>query len=551
MANTGEYLSLVEKPNDLEDTSINQETNYTDPYVLFDGQPIGGHVAKALNQENAELFDDEGNFGQAINNQSTKVEGIYHPIVKLNNIVLEEWQIKSLELRYENFYPEISMRISNGDSNFFEFNDSPGMNNVITVILVPAIDGAYKKISIDFSIINYYKYHNTYTVEGRVKWLPLEQQKCKGIKSINGNNKPNTWEYLSAIAKECGLGFSSTKECEDIEDRLPRLVTSRTYLDFINDQIQFGGLDENSIFDVWLDLYGYITMVNLPYIFNSDISSKNLTIKAFLGIRSKSNLMKDVEIKEVNRTFTNYNQMSTKSNIEIEDDFRWITNNDSINSSGTLQTLISFTPTGTQNGENTISMTQAQIIENSVDGKYIEDYNKSVARYTVVEVNDYNINTQRMIREQFITKITSKILEVNLLYPNLGIQRGTLINLAILESDPLKKRKLLTESDNLGGDNSTEMKNPDTGESNKDLVEQEGIMVPNIGLSGLYYVYGMKFGYHMNGNKENDIKQTLLLIKKGPLTNIENKYTSVKLDEFGLGKKSEVEASNPELTLHF
>ena len=573
-----------------EDNSIIPEVNYTDPFVYHDGGPIGSHIAKPLNPQNAIMFDEEGNFGSNVDYQSTKVEGIYQPIVKLNNIVLDEWQIENLVLHYDSFYPEIDIKVLYSDASFIEFNDAPGMNNVITVIIIPAVDGAYRKIAIDFTIIDYERNGNEYNIHGRVKWLPLEQQRCKhihycdhppgpcpptgcpNVKGKSGANgesatgtiecnhahqkKPNTWEYLHEIALQCGLGFSATDQCREINDRLPRLVSSVSYLDFIQDQIRFGGLDENSIFDVWLDLYGYITMVNVPWVMSNDITYRHLTMKTFTGIRSKSIDMKDLEIQEVHRTLTNFNKMSTKSNNEIEH-YNWVTNNFAINNTGTLQTLHSFTPQGVQDGNNSISCEQAQIIENSIDGAHVEDYEKSISLCTVVEVNEYNINNQRMIRDQYFKKLTSKMLRVDLLYPNLSIQRGTLINLSILESDPTRKRKLLTESDNIDGDNGTDMKNPEWEGNNKDIIQDEGEMVPNTAISGLYYVQGMRFTYHTYDNEyesmdsEKDIRQSLLLIKKGPITNIDNQYTSVKADEFALGAKTDVEPNIPGLTPHF
>ena len=55
----------------------------------------------------------------------------------------------------------------------------------------------------------------------------------------------------------------------------------------------------------------------------------------------------------------------------------------------------------------------------------------------------------------------------------------------------------------------------------------------NYGLSGQYYISGMRFeySYEDDSNKtDNMIKQILILTKKGLYNNIENKYTSPRIE---------------------
>ena len=64
--------------------------------------------------------------------------------------------------------------------------------------------------------------------------------------------------------------------------------------------------------------------------------------------------------------------------------------------------------------------------------------------------------------------------------------------------------------------------------SNKELIQNQGIALPVLSKSGFYYIDGMKFEYD---NNEHRIIQTLYLIKRGNLTNMQNKHTSPKLDD--------------------
>ena len=73
-----------------------------------------------------------------------------------------------------------------------------------------------------------------------------------------GEGKLNTYDTLLEIAKENKLGFAATKGCKDVKDERYRLVQTKTYVDYVKEIIGYGGLDEESIFDAWIDLFGYI-----------------------------------------------------------------------------------------------------------------------------------------------------------------------------------------------------------------------------------------------------------------------------------------------------
>ena len=574
----------IKTPKDFpvsEDNSLIPPINYTDPFVYHDGVSLGDIVMKPLDKQDAINYDEEGNFGVEVEYDNIKVEGIYQPIIKYNNTVLNADAINRMELDYSDFYPKLYLQIDTLYETNIEFNDTPGMNNRITVIIIPPKDGAYKKISLNFKINNHIRIGDIIYVDAEVSILPLEQQRCKhivytdcppgsitsGCKNVRGkvgsniegtedtegtiscnpeySAKPNTWEYLHEIALQCGLGFASTDECQNIQDRLPRLVASGSYYDFIQNQIQFSGIDENSIFDVWLDLYGCITMVNIPYLISSDITYRHLSLKVFTGIWPTGSNTPDLKIEEVHRTLSNFNQMPAKSNAEIKS-YKWIVDNSDIYWAGNLQTLHSFTPEGVQSGENTISTSQVEVIENSIDGSHVEDYEISRWLGIAVEVNDYNICEQKMIRNQYFANLNHKLLEVELSYPNLGIQRGTLINISIFTDDDIQKAKLMTSSSNLSGDTSTKMQNPSLEENSKDIILDNDMMVPNAEYSGLYYVHKMKFVYEsFDGWTGTGIKQYLYLFKKGPTSNIENKYTSPKINVEALGGKKETPKDTP------
>ena len=150
-------------------------------------------------------------------------------------------------------------------------------------------------------------------------------------------------------------------------------------------------------------------------------------------------------------------------------------------------------------------------------------------RNFAIECNEHPCNKQQLIRDKFLSKHRQRILEVKLKALNLGLQRGTLVNVIIFADSKEEKKLILSSSSNVI-EPSKEIKEDNMqidGISTTDLIEREDISLPNIGLSGMYYIDGMRFEYSY---KENKISQYLLLIKRGSLSNLSNFETAPKLN---------------------
>ena len=143
----------------------------------------------------------------------------------------------------------------------------------------------------------------------------------------------------------------------------------------------------------------------------------------------------------------------------------------------------------------------------------------NVAKHRILD-----IKKQQDIREQYFNKIRLRRLEVTLTQYNLGLQRGTLVNVLIFEEDMKKKSKLLQSSSNIFGE--TKSQELDETNEDKDTQTQTGKMVVNLAISGMYYIDGMEFTYEQS---EGKLVQKLILLKKGIRTNIENKHTPTKI----------------------
>jgi hypothetical protein len=288
------------------------------------------------------------------------------------------------------------------------------------------------------------------------------------------------------------------------------------------------GTDEDNIFDAWVDLYGYIVMVNVPWVMNEDVKPDDLEIMVNYGIHGTSDGMEENETKAVDRILTNYNLVGTKTNLEISA-YNMVVNNNAIKH-GTLENVYSI------NFETTLSnynIEDIQTKQDSVDGDFIEDYNTGKNRpipkfnfnddaWTGLE-GGYDTHKQKIIRSAYFRKKRQSILNVELKDINLGLQRGTLIGVSIWEDNPGNKQIMIMQESNLKGKDTTE---PD--EIYDGAVDAELGMIQILKLSDIYYIDAIYFEYT---NDMNSIKQTLKLIKKGQMSGYDNTHTSPRFIE--------------------
>ena len=248
--------------------------NPLDPIVIFD--PKIEITPVAMPYTGSDESEQTSN-GDPIN--YLKVNGVTIPILKLNNKVLEPNKIYDLTISIDKFLPTIELTVDDETKNI-QGTDVPGMNNEITVIMIAPVNGANKKISMNFYIVDCkFNQDNTVTYTGEYKCNELKQKKYTQI----GDSKLSTYEMLEKIAKECKLGFAASDKCKEIEDKKWRQIYSQTYKDYISQELLYSGLDEYSIFDAWIDEFGYLVLVNISHIMSEEINPSQLSIKVISG----------------------------------------------------------------------------------------------------------------------------------------------------------------------------------------------------------------------------------------------------------------------------
>ena len=503
------------------------EENYTDPKVVLDPSKEATDIATKYSSYSYNNVSNNEGMRDIANNQydSLRLDGIEYPLIVINdrNIYFED--IIYMKLSFNNFLPELKLIIRDRQEYEQKINTSQ-MSGSVRLVITSSVDKVYRKIKLHFRIlnVNISEYDHTQITY----YCTYDVDKLREVNTgliYKEDLKANTYEMLYKIASNCGLGFAATDKTEEIEDRLYRNIFTQRYVDYIKDQIESSGVDENSILDAWIDPYNYIVLTNVSWLLSEEVSLDSLSIVANVGFNGHTWDTPDNQPHKCMRILTNFSYMPSDNNLLIKTYTTNVENYSIYN--GTLERIynINFD----ENGISTIEPNDIQTKQDSVDGEYLEEYNTGtnnpVPKFNFNE-DGYNLNLQKTIREHFFRKKRQSIFKITLSSVNLGLQRGTLVYVMIFEQDPQNKEILLSQNENLNGDTSIEKKSDKNNSENNDLVIEEGDQIPNMKLSDFYYIDGIEFTY---STEDKEILQSLYLIKKGAASGYDNKHTYPKI----------------------
>lgn len=493
-------------------TEVLPRLNFCDPFVVFDPAFSTSNVTKLYTSDNS---TDTGKTAEE--QAMTNIDAIKIPILKINNRVIPSQNIISLNLYYDEFLPHIDCAIYDSQG-LGKFGDTPGFENVITVIMTMPGEITYKKVSIDFQITSFSPIGQNIYYSGEYKYLPLETIQHKQIICTNPEcptEKLSTWELLWTVAKELKLGFAATESCKSIADNRSRICSAKKYKEFILDELSYSGLDENSFFDAWIDLNGYLVMVNVSWLLKTEVKTEELSIKVAHNIQSASNNGTETEWTETNRTLTNFPSQPTDNSMRIES-YEDISDNN-IYYSGASKSFTGFSLSGGQSENTKIDKFDIQYKEDSKAGiKDASNYQQFQRWFfSGIEMSDgLPVLQQRTLRKNFFEKQRTRILKVLLSNQNFGLQRGSLVTVMIYETEKTKKYKLIEGMTNYGDTDCTEWSD-EQSEFMNDVTDDEQNETPicNYTISGMYYIDKMEFKY---SNRNQKIQQYLYLIQKYP-----------------------------------
>ena len=545
---------------DLIEAQLEEPINDLDPIVYHDPPTDMPFIVKLQNKTAV----GEGTVNMSKDDSNVNIDAILVPVIRLNTHVLEHTNIVAMSITCTKFLPEITLVVKTPGGKF-DGSVRPGLNNIIQVVMAPSIDGKYKKISLPFYItdvdVDIRGEEVTYT--GILRHMPLMQhilsshsilyQGCKS--SVSPTEKcvpekdalPNMWELFHEIAVNAKLGFASMKGLKEYDDHTVRNICSQNYKEMLEYCLSVGGINEKMIYDGWVDMYGYLVLVDVYKALNDDVTPANLAMYAETGLHTHNESKKDTKYEKlsvIRRVLTNSNESTVKSNIEIEE-FYNTSNIGKIRDHGTLNTIFFFNPFG-NGGINNVIPEQIRIKEDSADGEYVEDYEvQKYCGWSFIGCEEFNLARQMEIRNAYLTKIrnSSSRLIVRLKIPNFALQRGTLVTIVRSRYDLQYKMKVKNQLTNIFPGAEELGYKPDKDEMSEskwnDSFLNDGTGVTSPEDSGIYYIDGMRFDYITpelsdNVTKQNSppsIQQYLYLIRRGRILSLDNICTFSRFDD--------------------
>ena len=478
----------------------------------------------------------------------TKTNGMFVPLVMVAGIVVDDSDVMYMELRSSGILPEIELLIQD-EKGLFSTLTTPGVSSTITVSILPTKDGAYKKISLDFVVDSYdeeyddndilcLRYFGTYKLnELRVhKNMSVHYIDIPSVAHNLGSHnifvqpEPTTWEILYHISNNTGLGLATNPDIERLNDHMIRNVQG-TYLDELKEIINYGGLNEQHIFEGWVDFYNYLNVVNLAKIFTAELKYNNIVIFSTTKAHTTDKFLSDKELVKVPRVLHNFKESPTQSDMTFNF-YKAESDPSDIIYLGASQQCVNMNING-----NNLQKQDLQIEENSIDGRHTEDY--STFKFLDVQMDmssdsfGRDIKLQEKIVKNYKKKINAQNVLLHMQNPNFGLTRGMIVHVSFWVYEPDKKKKILDNMIN-GVYDESQIKPEDASklaeieEINKKIIDDNSKPLLDIKLSGLYYISEMIFEYK---KETQQFVQKIKLLKKDRIINLVNKHTAPKVGE--------------------
>lgn len=406
--------------------------------------------------------------------QQTLIYGIQAPLIKINNVIIDFVDVIEFSLKSIDTLPSVSMTVKDRYNLTASF-DIPGNDNAVHIQILPPFDNAYKKINLTFYIsqikINTQGYINLVGI------YKLQKLTSSNIKSFG---ETNTYNLFSNIATETGLGFATNVDMNDSDKRYI-YCDNKSYLDIMNREIKYSGADMQ-IMDYWVDYWNNLTLVDIYERYNTIEKDENMMVWISGEIKEIGEGQKITPIQSAG-VLTN-NPILSSSDL-------FVTNYNIINKAGNQfyrGTDKVYSIYGENNKEYLDYLIQDGDVKKDIFIKceYLGEYYGDV-NYLLMERKRYD----------FLQKINTESIEVELRMPLLAIKRGNKINLLIYKNDTMieNQKEGLIETNTINKNIQTHIPIED---SNIEEKSNDGQYVLDKNLSGQYLITGCNMKYYNN-----------------------------------------------------
>lgn len=209
------------------------------------------------------LVLDELSLPVSTTDDSKKVEDVAsleYPLIKINNYFISSQELDYLSIDCRNFLPTITLQVT-FTSDMFMDKEMPKDGDFISVAIRGKSD-ALNIIRNDYVItgVTTSKRRSSGTVP--VTFTFFGELFVPGLKSYMGSKayKGTSMQALKKVSQELQLGFNTNDE---ETDDLQVWMAVDSPEDFINHVVTRAWRNDNSFYDVWIDIYYNLNFVNV------------------------------------------------------------------------------------------------------------------------------------------------------------------------------------------------------------------------------------------------------------------------------------------------
>lgn len=235
-----------------------------------------------------------------LKDKASKYVGDTYPAIKINEYQFNAVDIRNFRMEVGGFLP--TLRVSIVDTRgVFSISQYPKDGDVLSLWIRSRAEDIFKPIRMDFDITKVTASlaskaeqslsaapgaqgpdeaglrPQTFSFECRAKIPLLYSEECFAYE------EGSSFEHAERIATELGLGFASN--VSGTSDSMVRICPFDTRRKFIEDLTKSSYSDDNKFFDVFIDQYYYLNMVDLnqQYQYSPEVQDTVITLTKDLG----------------------------------------------------------------------------------------------------------------------------------------------------------------------------------------------------------------------------------------------------------------------------
>ena len=248
-----------------------------------------------------------------VQNQSipskSKYLGNNTPYIKINGYEMDAKSIIKFSVSCVGFIPTISLAFEDVTKQFQ--NDFPKDGDLIELYIRSRNDNLKKKIRVNFDILKI----SGFTSKGSPIYKLSGIMKVPNLFSEQQLSFPldTSYNHLISVCDNIELGFASN-ETSTI-DSMPRFNPNNTIKDFIVKTSKSIYKDDNSFFNTYIDLYYYLTLVNVNNLFSMDETMEDGIADLITAItQDKTNDSEGVEAENSKILLSNHRSFDNTTN---------------------------------------------------------------------------------------------------------------------------------------------------------------------------------------------------------------------------------------------